>query len=151
MNNFALFPHYIQIFQHISSKCGSYPMIEPRLSTVYLHFCTPLGKRRLAFSTSLPPHWRRKWQPTPVFLPGECHGQTNLAGYSPWGCKESDMTERLTHTHTHTHTHTASSHALASASLDSSFPLCNTVSPLHSNLHIANFQRCEHAFICSIM
>jgi len=37
--------------------------------------------------------WRRKWQPTPVFLPGEFHGQRNLAGYSPWGCKESDMTE----------------------------------------------------------
>ena len=31
---------------------------------------------------------------TPVFLPGEFHGQKNLAGYSPWGCKESDMTER---------------------------------------------------------
>ena len=31
--------------------------------------------------------WRRKWQPTPVFLPGESHGQRSLAGYSPWGCK----------------------------------------------------------------
>ena len=30
---------------------------------------------------------------TPVFLPGESHGQRSLAGYSPWGCKESDMTE----------------------------------------------------------
>ena len=29
--------------------------------------------------------WRRKWQPTPVFLPGESHGQRSLAGYSPWG------------------------------------------------------------------
>ena len=36
--------------------------------------------------------WRRKWQPTPVFLPGKYHGQRSLAGYSPWGCKESDMT-----------------------------------------------------------
>ena len=41
-------------------------------------------------------HWRRKWQPNPVFLPGEVHGQRRLAGYSPWGCKESAMTERLT-------------------------------------------------------
>ena len=40
--------------------------------------------------------WRRKWQPTPIFLPGEFHGQRNLAGYSPWGCKESDTIERLT-------------------------------------------------------
>ena len=35
--------------------------------------------------------WRRKWQPTPVFLPGESHGQRSRAGYSPWGYKESDM------------------------------------------------------------
>ena len=34
--------------------------------------------------------WRRKWQPTPVFLPGESHEQRSLAGYSPWGRKESD-------------------------------------------------------------
>ena len=46
--------------------------------------------------------WRRKWQSTPVFLPGEFHGQKNLVGYSPWSHKELDTTERLTHTHTHT-------------------------------------------------
>ena len=40
--------------------------------------------------------WRREWQLTPLLLPGEFHGQTNLAGYSPWGHKESDMTEQLT-------------------------------------------------------
>ena len=39
--------------------------------------------------------WRRKWQPTPVFLPGESHGQRSLVGYSPWGHKESDMTKWL--------------------------------------------------------
>ena len=39
--------------------------------------------------------WRRKWQPTPVFLPGESHGWRNLMGYNPRGCKESDTTERL--------------------------------------------------------
>ena len=37
--------------------------------------------------------WRRTWQPTPVFLPGESHGQRSLVGYSPWGLKELDMTE----------------------------------------------------------
>ena len=37
--------------------------------------------------------WRRKLQSTPVFLPGESHRQISLAGYSPRGCKESDMTE----------------------------------------------------------
>ena len=42
--------------------------------------------------------WSRKWQPTPVFLPGKFHGQGSLVGYSPWDRKESDMTE-TEHTH----------------------------------------------------
>ena len=41
------------------------------------------------------PSDRRKWQPTPVLLPGKSHGQRSLVGYSPWGRKESDTTERL--------------------------------------------------------
>ena len=39
--------------------------------------------------------WSRKWQPTPLLLPGKFCGQRSLAGYSSWGCKESDTTERL--------------------------------------------------------
>ena len=39
--------------------------------------------------------WRREWQSTPVFLPGESHEQRSLEGFSPWGRKESDTTERL--------------------------------------------------------
>ena len=54
--------------------------------------------------------WRRKQQPTPVFLSEKSHGQRSLAGYSPWCCKEFYTTEQLSaHTHTHTHTHTAKS------------------------------------------
>ena len=51
-------------------------------------------------STSISP-WvgtiprRREWLPTPVFLPEKSHGRRSLAGYSPWGLKESDMTEQL--------------------------------------------------------
>ena len=44
--------------------------------------------------------WKRAWQPTPVFLPGESHGQRILAGYIPWGHKESDMTEATERAHT---------------------------------------------------
>ena len=44
-------------------------------------------------------HWRRKWQPTPVFLPGESHGQRNLAGHGPQGRRELDMTEVNEHEH----------------------------------------------------
>ena len=40
--------------------------------------------------------WRREWQPTPVFFPGEFHGQRSLADHSPWGHKESDTTKWLT-------------------------------------------------------
>ena len=40
---------------------------------------------------------RRAWQPTPVLLPGESHGQRSLVGYSPWGHKESDTTEVTEH------------------------------------------------------
>ena len=39
--------------------------------------------------------WRRKWQPTPVLLPGESHGRRNLMGYSPQGRKELDTAEQL--------------------------------------------------------
>ena len=45
--------------------------------------------------------WRRNWQHTPVFLPGEPREQRSLAGYSSWGHKELDMTEQLIHAHTH--------------------------------------------------
>ena len=38
---------------------------------------------------------RKKWQPTPVILPGKFHGLRSLVGYSPWGCKEPDTTEQL--------------------------------------------------------
>ena len=49
------------------------------------------------FSLNIAAHisWRRKWQPTPVFLPEKSHGWKSLAGYIPWGCKEWDMTDWL--------------------------------------------------------
>jgi len=47
--------------------------------------------------------WSRKWQPIPVFLPGEFHRQKSLEGYNPWGRKETDTTE---HTHGHTMNYT---------------------------------------------
>ena len=43
--------------------------------------------------------WTKAWQPTPVFLPGESHGQRSLLGYSPWDCKQLDTTEATQHTH----------------------------------------------------
>ena len=58
--------------------------------------------------------WRRKWQPTPVFLPGESHGQRSLVGYSPQGHKELDTTEQL-HFTKQLHTYIT----------QTKFPVCN--------------------------
>ena len=78
--------------------------IESVMPSSHLILCNPL-----LLLPPIPPsirvfsnksHWKRKWQPTPVFLPGESHGQRSLVGCSPWGHRESDTTERLTHTYT---------------------------------------------------
>ena len=57
--------------------------------------CLPMQEMQemLVWSGKIP--WRRKWQPTPVFLLGKFHRKRSLAGHSPWGCKESDKTEWL--------------------------------------------------------
>ena len=69
------------------------------LPTLYWDFKSPSE-----FITSFNPlgkiPWRRKWQPTPVLLPGKFHGQRRLVSYSPWSRKESDTTERF-HSLTH--------------------------------------------------
>ena len=50
------------------------------------------------FFLSVVPFGEGNGNPTPVFLPGESHGQRGLVGYSLWGCKELDMNKQLTHT-----------------------------------------------------
>ena len=60
--------------------------------------------------------WRRKWQPTPVFLPGESHGERSLVGYSPRGRKESDTAEQL---HFHFHMPNSSAHVLTVCNIPS--------------------------------
>ena len=59
--------------------------------------CQCRRHRRLGFSPWVGKiSWRRAWQSTPVFLPGELHGQRSLEGYSPFGHKELDSTQQLT-------------------------------------------------------
>ena len=62
--------------------------------------CLPTMRETRVQSLGREISWRRKWQPTPAFLPGKSHGWRNLVGYRPWGRKELDTTERL-HTHTY--------------------------------------------------
>ena len=59
-------------------------------------FCQRLSSISYLHSSLLSIAWRREWQLAPFFMPGESHGQRSLAGYRPWGCKESDITEWLT-------------------------------------------------------
>ena len=64
--------------------------------------CQSRGHKRWKFDPwvgKIP--WRKEWLPNPVFLPGEFHGQTSLAGYGQWDCKELDTTEQLMYTNTH--------------------------------------------------
>ena len=68
------------------------------LVALRLRICLPVQETRVQSLVRKIP-WKRKWQPTPVFLPGTSHGQKSLAGYSPWGHKELDATEVTQHTH----------------------------------------------------
>ena len=68
----------------------------PRATSGKEHACYCMSRKRLGFDPwvgKIP--WRREWQSILVFLAGECCGWRSLAGNSPGGCKESDMTERL--------------------------------------------------------
>ena len=78
----------------LQNSCLENPMEEPgRLQS--------MGSRRVGYdwASSLSPftfmHWRRKWHPTPVLLPGKSHGRRSLEGCSPWGRWGSDTTEQL--------------------------------------------------------
>ena len=67
----------------------------PQVALVVKNLPTNAGDvRDLGLIGKIP--WRRRWQPTPVFLLGKSHGQRNLVGYSPQDHKELDTTERLT-------------------------------------------------------
>ena len=63
--------------------------------------------------------WRRKWQPTPVFLPGKSHGWRSLLGYSSWGWQELDTTEWL-----HFHFHTVKGFSIVSEAVDIFLEFC---------------------------
>ena len=63
---------YVSIYIHIELSSLCYTAGSHYLPILYMAVCIS---------------WRRAWQPTPVFLPGESYGQRNMAGYSPWGCR----------------------------------------------------------------
>ena len=84
--------------QHSFHQCLSGPGLNPPHRNAALKaqgwvYSLPTRRRRFdPWVGEIP--WRRVWRPAPVFLPGESHGQRSLEGYSPWGHKESDTSER---------------------------------------------------------
>ena len=81
---FSLFPVYVDYQGSPGGTSGEEPACQYR------------RRKRLAFNPwvgKIP--WRRAWPPPPVFLPGESHAQRSVAGYRPWGRKESDTAGRL--------------------------------------------------------
>ena len=84
----------IRVYQDIKETVGFYLGFPPGGTSGKELTCQCRKHKRLRFDPwigKIP--WRKAWQPTPVFLPGESHGQRNLVGYSTKGCKESDTTE----------------------------------------------------------
>ena len=76
----------------------SHPWIQPTVDENWREGTSKVQKNTtldLGFATYCQLLQRRQWQPTPVLLPGKSHGQRSLVGCSPWGHKESDMTEQL--------------------------------------------------------
>ena len=86
---------------------------------------------------------RRKWQPTSVFLPGESHGQRNLADYSPWGRKESDMFEKLTHI--------PENHHISYLQNQMQAEYVQTISSISSFNKKKSISRCDKTFLLSIL
>ena len=70
-------------------------VISAHLSFTRQHICYLFISPSINFLSIIYLPWRRKWQPTPVLLPGKSHGRRSLISYSPWGHKESATTERL--------------------------------------------------------
>ena len=80
---------------------------------------------------------KRKWQPTPVFLPGKSHRQRSLVGYSPCGVEELGMTEELS-----TNTQCFSGHFLLPTLMHIFFCLFSSISPLHTHTHTHTHRLC---------
>ena len=74
--------------------CKSVLMRRMNLESIIQSEASQKGKNKYCILTHIS-FWRRQWQPMPVLLPGKSHGWKGLVGYSLWGRKESDTTERL--------------------------------------------------------
>ena len=100
-NSWRTFPHSILCHLYLSKRWWRVRIVPPNFWSYSLRLCNGkrasqvaqwlricLQYRRLEFDPWVEILWEMEWQPTPVFLPGECYGRRSLADYSPWGRKE---------------------------------------------------------------
>ena len=80
-------------YQNSNTRKETFVIISSRVITFSLLLCVDVIQ--LYFSLTRYFRRRRQWHPTPVLLTGKSHGWRSLVGWSPWGCTESDTTERL--------------------------------------------------------
>ena len=91
--------------------------------------------------------WRRKWQPTPVLLPGKSHGQRSLVGCSPWGRKELGTTEQL-----HSFTPTSLLIKIGTITINTFLPTRNKfVSSCSIKIHASEFNELLKSFFCLLL
>ena len=87
-----LIPYHLS---HLQSPVDAYSHLVRASLMAQRVKCLPAVQETWVQSLGWEIPWRRKWQPTPVLLPGKSRGWRSLVGYSPWGLEESDTTERL--------------------------------------------------------
>ena len=100
VNTFSLHGCFFLVFVTLDYNIMCFPctiLWACQLALVIENLPTSAGDTRDPGSVCGLEPWRRKWQLTLVFLPGEFHGQRNLTSYNPWGCRESDITEEALH------------------------------------------------------
>ena len=92
--------------------------------------------------------WRRTWQPTPVFLPGESHGQRSLEGYSPRGCKELGTTEVTAHMHAYVYVSCFYRLKIFCVCVFLGGDACHLSTQLHENLCV-HIGKCIYRALCA--
>ena len=95
--------------------------------------------------------WRRKWQPTPVLLPGKSHGPRSLVGCSPWGHKELDMTDWLDFTSLQLDLNTSLLIKIRTIKINTFLPMRNKYYSCSIKIHASGFNEILESIFCILL